>query len=98
MSRMFEQVLKEFEARFASLGEPAVEIDEKAPPGMEPWIKKNKDRFKKQYGAEKGMEILYATAWRRHEANESGEVGAQGKQATMKDKSDSYLSGGKLVG
>ncbi len=41
-------------------------IQEKAPPSasMERFIKKKKQEFIDQYGAEKGMEILYATAWK----------------------------------
>lgn len=43
-------------------------IQEKAPPSasMERFIKKKKQEFIDQYGAEKGMEILYATAWKMH--------------------------------
>ena len=41
-------------------------IAESAPPDQESWIKKNKNKFKKQYGAKKGEEILYATAWKKH--------------------------------
>lgn len=47
------------------------ELNEKAPPGMEKWVKSNKKKFKKEYGADKGEEVLYATAWKRH--NESVE-------------------------
>ena len=39
-------------------------LSEKAPPGMENWIKSNKDRFKHQYGDKKGVSALYATAWK----------------------------------
>ena len=41
-------------------------ITEKAPPGAkaESWITSNKERFHKQYGAKKGEQILYATAWK----------------------------------
>lgn len=41
-------------------------LDEKAPPGKEDWIRKNKKRFIDQYGKEKGLSILYATAWKNH--------------------------------
>jgi len=41
-------------------------VNEKAPPGMEDWVKSNKAKFKKQYGDEKGTEVLYATAWKMH--------------------------------
>jgi len=38
-------------------------IDEKAPPGMEKWIKDRKAGFKKKYG-DRWEEVLYATAWK----------------------------------
>jgi RimK family alpha-L-glutamate ligase len=43
-------------------------LQEKAPPDadMERFIKKKKQEFIDQYGAEKGMEILYATAWKMY--------------------------------
>jgi hypothetical protein len=41
------------------------ELKEKAAPGQEDWIKSNKDKFIKQYGKKKGMEVLYATSWKR---------------------------------
>lgn len=41
-------------------------MQESAPPGEEDWIKKMKPDFIKRYGAKKGMEALYATAWKRH--------------------------------
>lgn len=46
----------------------AQEIAESAAPGQEDWIKSNKDKFIKQYGKEKGEEVLYATAWKRSKA------------------------------
>ena len=39
-------------------------MTEKAPPGMEPWVKANKERFVKQYGQKKGLGVVYATAWK----------------------------------
>lgn len=42
---------------------PADQVNEVHPPGMEDWIKSNKARFTKEYGAEKGTQVLYATAW-----------------------------------
>jgi hypothetical protein len=48
-----------------------VVLDEVAPPDQEDWIKKNKERFIKQYGKERGTRILYATANKRSNANES---------------------------
>jgi len=44
------------------------QVDEVAAPGQEGWVKANKERFVKQYGAEKGLSTLYATAWKRHHA------------------------------
>lgn len=46
-------------------------LTEKAPPGMEGWVKANKDRFKDQYGDKKGMSVLYATAWKMFYKNKS---------------------------
>jgi hypothetical protein len=39
-------------------------LNEKAPPGMEPWVKANKERFIDQYGKKKGLSVLYAKAWK----------------------------------
>ena len=47
------------------------ELKEKAAPGQEDWIKSNKEKFIKQYGKKKGMEVLYATSWKRSKKNES---------------------------
>ena len=38
-------------------------LGESAAPGQEDWIKKNKEKFIKEYGKEKGLKILYAKAW-----------------------------------
>lgn len=38
---------------------------EVAPASQEDWVKKNKARFKSEYGEKKGTEVLYATAWKR---------------------------------
>lgn len=40
-------------------------MNETAPPGMEQWIKDRKEDFKKRYG-DKWEEVLYATAWKKH--------------------------------
>ena len=45
-------------------------LKEKAPPGMENWIKSNKARFKDQYG-KRGTSVLYATAWKMFYKNKS---------------------------
>lgn len=49
-------------------------LDEVAPPSakIEKWINSNKERFVKQYGKEKGMQVLYAKAWKMHGQSESG--------------------------
>lgn len=50
------------------------EINEVAPPNpkIEKWIKANKERFIKEYGKEKGTQVLYAKAWKMHGQSESG--------------------------
>ena len=48
-------------------------VDEVAAPGQEDWIKSNKERFIKQYGKDKGMSVLYATAWKRSKDAKSNE-------------------------
>lgn len=40
-------------------------LNEVAAPGQEAWIHANKARFKKEYGEKKGLEVLYATSWKR---------------------------------
>lgn len=39
-------------------------LHEVSAPGQEAWIKANKARFEKEYGAEKGKEVLYGKAWK----------------------------------
>lgn len=41
-------------------------MTEDAPRGQEQWITANKDDFIRRYGEKRGTEILYATAWQRH--------------------------------
>jgi len=43
-------------------------VTEVAPPGMEGWIKKRKPEFKERYG-DRWEEVLYATAWKQHNAS-----------------------------
>lgn len=45
------------------------QLKEIAPPDkdIERWIRANKDRFKKEYGVERGLEILYRTAWKNYD-------------------------------
>jgi hypothetical protein len=45
-----------------------LEINESAPPDVdiEKWINNNQQEFSKQYGSEKGKQVLYATAWRMY--------------------------------
>jgi len=42
------------------------DVQEVSAPGQEAWIKANKERFEREYGAEKGKEVLYAKAWKMH--------------------------------
>jgi hypothetical protein len=63
--------------RGSSVGKAIVkedEINEVAPPNpkIEKWIKANKERFVKEYGKEKGTQVLYAKAWKMHGQSESG--------------------------
>lgn len=73
-------------------------LNEKAPPGMEDWIKSNKARFKKQYGKDKGEEILYATAWKRHnnkkkkKSESIGETTSAGSVAAVAQPMGSLIS------
>jgi hypothetical protein len=46
-------------------------VRESSPPGEEQWVKSNKNAFIKQYGEEKGLEVLYATAWSRYNKKHS---------------------------
>jgi hypothetical protein len=64
-----KNVLSESENR----GEESPErspLHEVSAPGQEHWIKANKERFEKEYGPEKGKEVLYAKAWKMHEEAE----------------------------
>lgn len=61
----YSNVLSPFE-----LAQESVALDEKAPPGMENWIRARKAEFKKRYG-DRWQEILYATAWKQYNKNES---------------------------
>lgn len=68
---MFEQWVLD-----GSLSENNIKkLSEVAPPDQEDWIKKNKERFIKQYGKKKGTEVLYATAWKRSKTDEAANWG-----------------------
>ena len=41
-------------------------VTESAPSDQETWVRKNKARFIKEYGKEKGLSVLYSLAWKRH--------------------------------
>lgn len=49
---------------------PGQYVSEVGPPGMEDWIRKNKSRFRKEYG-DRGDEVLYATAWNLYHKGKS---------------------------
>ena len=61
------------------------EFYESAPPGMEKWIKDRKADFKKRYG-DRWQEVLYATAWKQHNKNESAEALAEAHRKKAKEK------------
>lgn len=61
------KVAGELNAKYGRVDEE--ELDEVAPPGMEDWIKSRKPEFKDRYG-DRWEEVLYATAWKRHNAKE----------------------------
>lgn len=71
----FSRILATFNALQSgvmSATPPTSIVDEAAPTDQEAWIKKNKKHFIDQYGKKKGTEVLYATAWKRHnKVNES---------------------------
>lgn len=54
-------------------------IDEVSPPGEEDWIIKRKADFQKRYG-DRWKEVLYATAWKRHNLEEETIELAEGCQ------------------
>lgn len=62
---------KEFNRLMQSYDTTDYSMHESAPPGMEDWVKSNKQRFIDQYGKEKGLEVLYATAWKNKNKSES---------------------------
>jgi hypothetical protein len=47
-------------------------INEKAPPGMEDWVKGRKEDFKERYG-DRWEEVLYRTAWKMYNKKEEVE-------------------------
>ncbi len=60
------EVLEQSKEILESYYSNSKEILESAPPGKkyEKWVLANKQRFIKQYGKKKGLEVLYATAWK----------------------------------
>jgi len=48
---------------------------ESTPPGYEDWVTKNKQKFIDEYGEEKGLRILYATAWSEYNHRKQLRVG-----------------------
>lgn len=41
-------------------------LEEKAPPGMEDFVRKIKPEMMKQYGSKRGLAIAYAVAWKKY--------------------------------
>jgi hypothetical protein len=74
--------VKRVRAELARRQSTESEMNETAAPGQEAWIKKNKQRFIDQYGKDKGLEVLYATSWKRSKKEESVEEGSVTKTKT----------------
>lgn len=68
-------------------------VDEAAAPGQEDWIKSNKERFVKQYGKKKGLEVLYTTAWKRSkQKDESKQIEESWDQAMAQQQDNSGMN------
>jgi hypothetical protein len=69
--RLEEFLVEAMEKKLNKIGEEEKDedkeedLEESSAPGQEAWIKSNKAKFIKEYGKKKGMEVLYATAWKR---------------------------------
>ena len=94
-----KQAAKDAEAKKSDDKDEDKKLDEVSAPGQEEWIKKNKKRFIDQYGKKKGMEVLYATAWKRskkvEEARQLEECygqAMQGMDGQMNDRSGMSIS------
>jgi len=61
---------------------PGLDLHEISPtdPKIEKWIKANKGRFEKEYGVEKGKEVLYAKAWKLSKEELELEASGFGKE------------------
>ena len=78
-----------------SRGVAEEQVDEVSAPGQEAWIKKNKQHFIDQYGKKKGLEVLYATAWKRSKKDEdiaSMGVGGMGSMGVVGEDGQSLYS------
>lgn len=66
LSQIFEEIALSEKDSCDTMVPDEKSLDEVSPPGKdyETWIKKNKARFIKQYGPEKGKQVLYARAWK----------------------------------
>lgn len=64
MPPTFREFLQQESAPMTDAGQPIVQ--EVTPPGMEAWVKDNKAKFIKQYGPDRGLSVLYSTAWDLH--------------------------------
>lgn len=71
-----DSVIDEYYSTMQSKGIEKMPVSESSAPGQEAWIKANKARFVKEYGKKKGLEVLYATAWKRSKKNESVNEGS----------------------
>jgi hypothetical protein len=70
---------------------PGELVSEVTPPGMEDWVKKNKARFRKEYG-NRGDEVLYATAWDMYEKGKRESVNEEYSETDDSDMVMAQLS------
>lgn len=63
----FRELVKKFGYEAPTHIVESADVNEAAAPGMEDWIRDNKEQFVSQYGEKKGTSILYATSWKLHD-------------------------------
>ena len=69
----FDSMVRKFGYTPPSVNESInYDLSEATAPGMEDWVQSNKNKFIDQYGKKKGIQVLYATAWKLHDDKKSG--------------------------
>ena len=69
----FDSMVRKFGYTTPSVNESMdSDLSEATAPGMEDWVVSNKKKFIDQYGKKKGLQVLYATAWKIHDDKKSG--------------------------